>query len=471
MTAGDGYDDSFFHRLVPGFVLQGGGYVDNGGTIAAIPTAAPVQNEYSAAHPNVEGTVAMAKVGSDPNSATDQFFFNLGDNSANLDNQNGGFTVFGTVTAASWPVVESISGLPTVNAGSSGPFSNLPYQGTIANDTITDSNLVLVTDVTVGDTAPCFCGGTLIRTPTGDVPVERLEPGMAVLTASGRVAPVRWIGSRHIDCRRHLSPESVQPVRVARDAFGPAQPARDLLLSPDHALFTAGVLVPVKHLVNGRTIARVAATEVAYWHVELDRHDVLLAEGLPAESFLDTGNRAAFAQGRGVVQLFPQFEPRHPTRDACAPFVEDGPALVAIRARLFARAGGPQARPALALRVLAGQQLLAPIEVSRWQWRYLLPQGARLLHLLSPCWTPASLDPAQLDRRRLGIRLHGVSVDGRALDLTAATLFGGFYPCEQTAEGVCRWTDGNARILAPIGAAEITLHVGDETAAAQTIAA
>ena len=151
-AVGAGYTGSFFHRLVPGFILQGGGYTYVNGTASAITASTPVVNEFTGAHSNVLGTVAMAKLSGDPNSATDQFFFNLGDNSANLDTQNGSFTVFGQVTSDTLPVVEAIAGLQTVNAG--GAFTNLPLQSPIANGQITAANLVTINAVTVSATAP-----------------------------------------------------------------------------------------------------------------------------------------------------------------------------------------------------------------------------------------------------------------------------------------------------------------------------
>ena len=150
-AAGAGYTGSFFHRLVPGFILQGGGYDYVNGTATAITAGSPVTNEFTGKHPNTLGTVAMAKLGGDPNSATDQFFFNLGDNRANLDAQNGGFTVFGQVTSDTLPVVQAIAGLQTINAG--GAFTNLPVQGTVAGP-VAASNLVTINSVAVSATAP-----------------------------------------------------------------------------------------------------------------------------------------------------------------------------------------------------------------------------------------------------------------------------------------------------------------------------
>ncbi|MFV1967020.1 MAG: peptidylprolyl isomerase, partial [Pirellulaceae bacterium] len=98
------FDSSFFHRYIPGFVLQGGGFNTPSAEFTSttqfgvVPTDPTIQNEFSVS--NTAGTIAMAKLGSDPNSATSQFFINLGDNSGNLDNQNGGFTVFAELTDA-----------------------------------------------------------------------------------------------------------------------------------------------------------------------------------------------------------------------------------------------------------------------------------------------------------------------------------------------------------------------------------
>jgi hypothetical protein len=109
---------------------------------------------------------------------------------------------------------------------------------------------------------------------------------------------------------------------------------RDLRLSPDHAVFVDGVLIPIRHLVNGTTIRPEAVDAVTYWHVELERHDILLAEGLPCESYLDTGNRAAFANGGAVAHLHPDFSEHMWEAKACAELVVTGPRLEAVRQRV-----------------------------------------------------------------------------------------------------------------------------------------
>ena len=121
------YVNSIIHRSVPGFVVQGGGFIVDGG-VNPVPTDDPVVNEFSEDRSNTRGTIAMAKLGNDPNSATSQWFFNLGDNSANLDNQNGGFTVFGEVIGdEGMAAVDEIAQLPVFNATNiDGAFSDLP---------------------------------------------------------------------------------------------------------------------------------------------------------------------------------------------------------------------------------------------------------------------------------------------------------------------------------------------------------
>lgn len=152
----------------------------------------------------------------------------------------------------------------------------------------------------------CFAGGTRIATARGLVAVEALALGDLLRTVSGAMRPVVWLGHRHVDCARHPDPRAVWPVRIRAGAFGPGLPCRDLRLSPDHAIFAEGVLIPVKYLIDGRLIRQEQVDRVAYFHVELPAHDILLAENLPAESYLDTGDRASFAGG-AVMDLHPSW--------------------------------------------------------------------------------------------------------------------------------------------------------------------
>jgi autotransporter passenger strand-loop-strand repeat protein len=190
---------------------------------------------------------------------------------------------------------------------------------------------------------PCFMAGTLVATPTGAVPVERLSVGDIVLTEGGGVAPVTWIGSRRIACSRQPDPAQVWPVRIRADAFAPSRPTRDLFLSPDHAVFAEGVLIPVKHLINGHSVAQVPADDVTYFHLELPRHAVILAEGLAVESYLDTGDRSAFSGTEEPRMLHPVFASERAdislVMDAlgCAPLRVTGPEVEQTRAALARR--------------------------------------------------------------------------------------------------------------------------------------
>ena len=185
--------------------------------------------------------------------------------------------------------------------------------------------------------AACYAAGTRIKTETGEVAVEDLVPGDIVQAHFAGLAPVVWIGHRHIDCRRHAEPAKVWPVCVSAHAFGPRMPHRDLVLSPDHAVFVDDVLIPIKHLVNGHTIVQRKVDTVTYYHVELAEHDVLLAEGMPAESYLENGDRAVFDNAGGVIALHPVFGAQRWEAYGCAPLVLTGATLDAVAARTRAR--------------------------------------------------------------------------------------------------------------------------------------
>ena len=153
----EAYVNTIIHRSMVNFVVQGGGYQYTGKLpLVAITQNAKVINEpvYS----NVRGTIAMAKVGSDANSATNQWFFNFNDNAANLDKQNGGFTVFGQVTGNGMEIVDKIADLKRFNMDN-GVFASVPLRDYTAEDNtnkvpVTGDNLMLIENIVVLNADP-----------------------------------------------------------------------------------------------------------------------------------------------------------------------------------------------------------------------------------------------------------------------------------------------------------------------------
>jgi hypothetical protein len=144
----------------------------------------------------------------------------------------------------------------------------------------------------------CFLRGTRVLSRHGLQRVENLSIGEQIITARGDATPIKWIGRRTF--RRGTSsrwPDGVHPIRVARSALADNVPHADLYLSPSHALFIDGVLIPVEHLVNGTSIVPAlpeGAKDIEYFHIELETHEVILAEGAPAETLLVTNGREHF---------------------------------------------------------------------------------------------------------------------------------------------------------------------------------
>jgi hypothetical protein len=197
----------------------------------------------------------------------------------------------------------------------------------ISSDSMYDTQLTLE--------VACYRSGTRILTDHGEIAVEDLRIGDFVQTILGESAvPIIWIGRREVDCTRHPVPQNVWPVRVAAGAFGPGRPHSDLFLSPDHAVYVEEVLIPIKRLINGSTIVQVPVDRVTYHHIEFREHDVLLAEGLPAESFLDMRDGSNYANRPGPTRLYPDFSARMWEAFGCAWLVVTGPELAAARAVL-----------------------------------------------------------------------------------------------------------------------------------------
>lgn len=150
--------------------------------------------------------------------------------------------------------------------------------------------------VTVNDTSmACFLAGTRISTPTGDRVIEDLAAGDEILTARGRRATVKFV-SRQTILTRFCDTPRARPVRISAGALGGNLPARDLLVSPGHAVFVDGILARAGALVNGTTITQseTMPASFVYYNIECAQHELILAEGLACESFLDEVPRQVF---------------------------------------------------------------------------------------------------------------------------------------------------------------------------------
>ena len=182
----------------------------------------------------------------------------------------------------------------------------------------------------------CFLRGTHVLTSQGEVLVEALRAGDLVATLSNGFVPVRAVRTRSFT-KAEAGADKVRPVRIGVGALGNNVPHRDLYVSPDHSMFLDGVLVPAQLLLNGQTITQPPRPmAIDYIHVEVEPHDIIIAEGAASESYLDIGNQGHFGKP-GVISLFPASEPKT-WEDACAPLVLGGPKLAAIRATLAAHA-------------------------------------------------------------------------------------------------------------------------------------
>lgn len=301
-----------------------------------------------------------------------------------------------------------------------------------------------------GETA-CYVAGTRIATERGPVAVERLRRGDRVRTVLGRgYAPVIWTGRREVRCASHPRPHEVWPVRIAAGAFGTGQPVRDLLVSPGHALFVDGALVPAGALLNGSTITQPPCETVCYHHFELPTHDIALAEGLPAESYVDAGNRNSFSDAGKVVMAIPDFSPSRAGVRRCAPWLQDTAALQPLRARLRARAIllGYRESADPCLRVEAtqdGRAVRLDARLSGASVVAMVPPGVSAVRLVSLTAVPAEQLANSGDRRHLGVAVSRILLDGVELPLDDRRLGLGWHD----AEHGLRWTAGLAAITLP----------------------
>ena len=224
----------------------------------------------------------------------------------------GAQVVFADVVPSSQTQVSVGSGTLTLSDGTAADTRTVGLAGASAGLTVQVSNDVDTGGVLLTvESVACYCPGTLILTDTGEVPIERLQIGDHVVTNSGLLKPIRWIGRRSYSGRFIEGRHDMLPVRIRAGAIGAGVPRRDLVVSPKHAMLLDGVLVPAHCLVNGVSVTQADRVDsVQYVHVELALHDVILAEGAPSETFVDDNSRGMFHNAHEFAGRYPRYRRR-----------------------------------------------------------------------------------------------------------------------------------------------------------------
>ncbi len=311
----------------------------------------------------------------------------------------------------------------------------------------------------------CYAAGTLIETAHGAVPIEALAAGdpVVVLEDGQRsLRPVKWMGHRTVNLAAHPYPHLAAPVRIRQGALGEAMPRRDLLVSPAHGLFIDGGLVPANLLINHMTITQdLQAKTVTYYHLECEQHAIVLAEGVPAESYLDTGNRAFFENAALPTVLHPEFHSNAGHKswetDACAPLVVDTDRVAPIWTRVAERARSLGFRPPpltttqdADVRLVADGRTLRPVATANGRYTFMVPAGLTRFTLLSRATAPADINPLSGDWRPLGVSLRTLTLrsgdDHLVIPADHPALVRGWHAAERDGQTLWRWTNGEATL-------------------------
>jgi len=378
-------------------------------------------------------------------------------------------------------------GTVTANDGGASTFTTptLPSVGTLhftAMVTDVAGNVSPASDaytIIEDPSAVCYVGGTRILTVTGEQRIENLAPGDLILAHTGNeltARPVRWLGRRRIDLTAHPRPETAAPIRIRRGAIAANTPHSDLLVSPDHAIFIDGKLICARQLVNGTTIwQEKGLTSVEYFHVELDMHSIVLAEGLTSESYLNTtGTRRFFGNANEPVALHPELTDGtdYPSREAgsCKPFVWDEENVRPVWERLAERAAAlghpvPNADVTTdpALHIVVKGQKLQPLSAENGLYTFLLPAGTTEVTLVSRVGKLTDTRPWVEDRRCFGVYVERILLRGpggiRQVPLDHPQMSRGWWAVERYGTVLRRWSDGNAALSLPAVGGPVVLEI------------
>ena len=228
----------------------------------------------------------------------------------------------------------------------------------------------------------CYCRGTLIGAEGSEIAVEDLAIGDRVMTQSGP-RPIKWIGRRSYTGRFVMGRKDILPICFKVGSLGDNVPSRDLWISPRHAMFLEGVLIEAKDLVNGISVVQAESVEeVEYFHIELETHDVIIAEGAPSESFVDDDSRAMFHNAHQYHRLYPG-EPAALVARYCAPRLDSGYEVERVRQRIAGRAGLLQVADARAGQLRGFIDLVSADSIEGWAQNVDYPDAPVCLDIVA----------------------------------------------------------------------------------------
>lgn len=442
--------------------LTDGGHFSNGTNLANVLTSSTINYGPGGGTFTVNGGGTAINLSS---TTINGFATNNGLNHLEFTNTGGTATTY-TVTNSGTNQVITVLGAnnetlstvtiagQTLNAGTYTVGQNGPLTVGQNGTTLTVTDQAVV----------CFLAGTLIRTATGEIAIEDIRVGDEVFVSvdgKDELRPVTWIGSGHV-LSNPVYPMDMggYPVRILKGAIAEGVPYKDLLVTAEHSFFFEGKLVPIRMLVNGRSIFYDRSFQTyTYYHIELAQHAIIYADGMLSESYLDTGNRKNFVDQHGVVP-FPG-KAKDWAVDAAAPLCVDRafvePIFRAIEVRAALRNDPVQSQPAeltgeadLHLVTESGRIIRQAREADGMAL-FMIPSNVRSVRIISRASRPAdTIGPYVDDRRFLGVLVGQVMLqDGNVRREIDVHLTNGYLRGWSVTEGTRRWTDGDG--VLPLG--------------------
>lgn len=316
------------------------------------------------------------------------------------------------------------------------------------------------TDGTYSDTFSCFLKDSLIKTQNGYMPVQDIAPGEKVsvfIDGTEEQKEVVWAGTAHVVVNANLPEDQAgYPIRILKNSIAENVPFKDMLITPEHCLFVEGKFVPARMLVNGRSIYYdTTTTSYDYYHIETEKHSVIMADGMLTESYLDTGSRRNFQQAGKVVRI--GGKQKNWQKDAAAPlgvqrdFVEPIFQKLQEKAKDLGIEGRAEAKvliedPDLKLITNSGATIY-PFKKSENIYSFMLPAGVESVRVVSRSSRPCdSIGPFVDDRRQMGVavgKIHfgSIRVSQQVQEHLAPSKPEGWHDMGWQD---CAWTNGNA---------------------------